>query len=369
MPGHALSDPAFLYLCSKIFIRMLLIGIIKLNDFMSFFPILRFYFVVLLLILLPGTVSATTPPDDDELHELTLYVIPTMHPLDWSSPASLYKTMISCYGKTIFLADNYLLGHLAVRINTPLLEKPMLVAMTSGDKNEKLKLILKERIGFGILGAYWKGRLEPEKELNHMLKVYEKRKKLAFLKYRLNKAGMKRILTFIEQYAAKPNGVYSPSSFYGGTLWPLYHNEGSGCSNFGVAMLELAGLTDEEVMSWEMKQKVPMDIIGGAYNNGNKVKFSSILKAGKWAETGEANVDWIEYQVFEPSLMFDWVIANHAKNRDDYQPVDENGIPGVYFDGRNAVVDVDKPIFTSRPKPNLFVERFLQKQLPQDTLR
>lgn len=336
---------------------------------MTFSHTFRLFTVLMLLILLPGPVPATTPSDDDELHELTLYVIPTMHPLDWSSPASLYRTMLRCYTKTFFLADNYMLGHLAVRLNTPLLEKPMLVAMTSGDKYEKMDLIINQRIGFGILGAYWKGRLEPEKELNHMLKVYAKRNKLAFLKYRVNEAGMKRILAFIEQYADKPNGVYSPSSFYGGTLWPLYHNEGSGCSNFGVAMLELAGLMSEDVLSWELRCKVPMEIIGGVYNNGKKVKFSSILKTEKWAEQGEANIDWIEYQVFEPSLMFEWVVSNHAQNRSDYLPVDENGVPGLYFDGRKAFVDEEKPIFTFRPKPNLFVERFLQKQLPQDTLR
>ena len=331
---------------------------------MSFTHAFRLFAVLLLLIMLPCQMPANTHSDNDELHELTLYVIPTMHPLDWSSPASLYRTMLRNYIKTFFLADNYMLGHLAVRLNTPLLEKPQLVAMTSGDKYEKLELIINQKIGFGILGAVWKGRLETEKELNHMLQVYAKRNKLAFLKYRLNEAGMQRILHFIEQFSAKPNGVYSPSSFYGGTFWPLYHNEGSGCSNFGVAMLQLAGLIDEEVMSWEMKRKVPMEIIGGVFNKGKRVKFSSILKTDKWAEQGEANIDWIEYLVFEPSLMFDWVVANHAKNRDDYRPVDENGIPGVYYDGRNAVVDAEKPIFTTRPKPNLFVERFLQKQLP-----
>jgi hypothetical protein len=333
---------------------------------MGVFSLFRRLSVLLVLFLLPVAVLANVPDDDNELHELTVYVIPTMHSLDWSSPSSLYKTMLKCYTKTFFLADNYMLGHLGVRLNTPLLEKPMLVAMTSGEKYEKLNLVLKERIGFGILGAFWKGRLEPEQELNHMLKVYAKRNKLAFLKYRLNEAGMKRILAFINQYAAKPNGVYSPSSFYGGTLWPLYHNEGSGCSNFGIAMLELAGLMNEQVKNWEIRCKVPMEIIGGIYNNDKKVKFSSILKTEKWAEQGKANIDWIEYQVFEPSLMFDWVIDNHKKNREDYRPVVENGIPGVYYDGRNAFVDEEKPIFTSRPNPNLFVERFLEKQLPAE---
>jgi hypothetical protein len=331
---------------------------------MSFITCFRFFTVFFLLIVLTGNLSANPPSEDENLHEITLYVIPTMHPLDWSSPAALYKTMIQCYTKTFFLADNYMLGHLAVRLNTPLLDKPMLLAMTSGDKYEKLDLIINQKIGFGILGAFWKGRIEPEKELNHMLKVYAKRNKLAFLKYRTNVQGMKRILHFIREYSAKTNGIYSPSSYYGGTLWPLYHNEGSGCSNFGVAMLELAGLINDEVMSWELKRKVPMHIIGGEYNNRKKVKFSTILKTDHWAEHGKANIDWIEYQVFEPSLMFDWVIANHAKNRDDYKPVDENGVPGVYFDGSNAFVDSEKPIFTSRPEPNLFVERFLLRHFP-----
>ncbi len=299
--------------------------------------------------------------EDAEIHEITLFAIPTMYPLDWSSPASLYRSMLSCYTKTFFLSDNYLLGHLAVRLNSPLLDEPRLVAMTSADRYERLDMIFNQKIGFGILGSNWNGRLEGDVELNHMLNVYARRDKLAFVTYRIRKEAMEKILLFVEKFASNMNGIYSPSSFYGGTFWPLYHNEGSGCSNFGIAMLELAGLIDDDVLSWELRKRIPMEIIGGDFNDGKRVRFRSIRQTDSWAQDGEANVDWIEYQVFEPSIMFDWILEARQANRSDYIPITKLGVPGLYFDGRNADFDPNHPIFYSRPKPNLFVDRFLKQ--------
>lgn len=299
--------------------------------------------------------------DDSELHEVTLFVMPTMYPLDWSSPSSLYRSMLRCYTKTLLLPDNYLLGHLAVRLNTPLLDEPRLLAMTSADSFEKIDMIFNKKIGFGILGSPWKGRLEGDTELNRQLNIYARREKLAFITYRVVKETMERILLFVEKFSSNMNGLYSQSSFYGGTFWPLYYNEGSGCSNFGIAMLELAGLIDKDVLSWELRKKIPMELIGGDVNNGRRVSFRSIRRANSWAQGGVANVDWIEYQVYEPSIMFEWILANRKLNRTDYVPVTVLGVPGLYFDGRGVTIDPESPIFRPRLIPNLFVERFLKR--------
>ena len=79
---------------------------------------------VFLIFSLFGSLKAQELNNKSE-HEFTVYVMPTMYPLDWSGPSALYKSMMSCYLKTITLPDNYLLGHVAVGLNSTLLEKPL----------------------------------------------------------------------------------------------------------------------------------------------------------------------------------------------------------------------------------------------------
>ena len=70
--------------------------------------------LMLIITLVVVNISIVWPQSDklsagDDSHELTVYVFPTLKPLDWTSPASLYKSTIDLYLKTMFLTDHYLL--------------------------------------------------------------------------------------------------------------------------------------------------------------------------------------------------------------------------------------------------------------------
>lgn len=104
----------------------------------------RFFLFVLLIFSLSGLLNAQDLSKKSE-HEFTVYVMPTMYPLDWSGPANLYKSMKSCYLKTITLPDNYLLGHVAVGLTSSLLEKELFIAQISSLLQEKLDLIMKQK--------------------------------------------------------------------------------------------------------------------------------------------------------------------------------------------------------------------------------
>jgi len=288
--------------------------------------------------------------------------MPTMHPLDWSSPAALYETMKDCYVKTIGLPDNYLLGHLAVRLESPVLDRPVLIAQTSGSVQEKTDLILKQKVGFGIIGAALTGRIETEKELEHKLNVYAKRNKLAFLKYKISDKAMQRILTFIDKYKQKINDKNAACDFYGGAFWPRYQNEGGGCTTFGFALLDLVNALTPETEFWRMELKIPTEIIGGEFNNGKKVRVSTIKKTKSWFnKVGVANEDYVKYLVYEPSIMFDWIIETKSVARTGYEFVVEQGIPGVIIDKRDAVFDENEPLFIPRPEPNRFIDVYYKK--------
>lgn len=300
---------------------------------------------------------------DPDIHELTLYVMPTLYPLDWDSPSTLYKSMQQCYMKSTTKRDVYLLGHVAVGITSTLLLKPLLVGQTSGGLAEKLDLIFNEKVGFAIVGAPLQGRVETKRELQRKLKIYAKRDKLAFIKYKINKKAAQRVLDFITQFSSKMNGNYAPSDFYGGAFWPRYHQEGSGCSAFGIALLELINIIGQpEIDGWELRKKIPMFLIGGEYNNHHKVKYSTILATDQWYEgDGIMNKDYVVYSVFDPSIMFKWIIEKRSHQNDAFKSIEEKGVPGIAVDMTNVQFDENEPLFTERTVSNLFIDHYFDK--------
>jgi hypothetical protein len=288
--------------------------------------------------------------------------MPTLYPLDWESPSALYKSMRSCYIKTLVKSDNYLLGHVAVGLKSSLLPKPLLTAQTSGSLKEKLDLIFKKKVGYAIIGAPLKGRIETEAELLRKLKVYARRDKLAFIRYKISEKAAQRVLDFMEHYSSKMNDKYAPSDFYGGAFWPRFHHEGAGCSAFGVALLDLVNLLQPENEVWELSVKIPMHLIGGEYNNNLKVKYSTLRATKEWYEgDGNVNEDYVVYSVYEPSVMFDWIMEHRTKTLNDYKPIEENGVPGLVADRSYVTFDESEPFFLPRNEPNLFIDHYFKK--------
>jgi hypothetical protein len=222
--------------------------------------------------------------------------------------------------------------------------------------------VLKKKVGLAIMGATLTGRIETDKELKHKLDVYARREKLAFLKYRISEKAMHRILTFIDKYKQKINAKNAACDFYGGAFWPRYQNEGAGCSTFGIALLDLVNVLTPETEKWKMELKIPAKLIGGEYNGGKKVRNTTILKTNQWyAGDGKLNVDYVKYLAYEPSIMFDWIIKNRTNNAQIYTSIQENGVPGLLIDKRDAIFDEKEPLFIPRPEPNRFIDVYTMK--------
>lgn len=297
-------------------------------------------------------------------HDVILYVMPTMYPLDWTSPASLYKTMKTCYVKTIGLSDHYLLGHMAVKLESPLLDKPMLIGQASGPVAEKTQLILKEKIGYGILGATLTGRIETDTELAHKIEVYARRGKLAFIKYRINTESMLRVLAFIEKYTQKFNTRNAACDFYGGAFWPRYENEGGSCTSFGFSLLDVINIIPPPDYKWKLDLKIPQQLIGGRFNDNRKVKFTTIKKTNAWHDgIGRLNKDYVKYSVYEPSIIFDWVLQKRKDYTSEYHAIEDGGVPGLFVDKTSVVCKPNEPLFLQRSEPNLFVDVYLKNNV------
>lgn len=306
--------------------------------------------------------SAQTDPKPAQTHEITFYAMPTLFPISWESPADLYNTMFSCYLKTILVPDNYLLGHLAVQISTPLLQKPLLTGMASVNQKEKMDHLYIKKTGFAILGASLKGGLETDAELKETLKSYAKRHKLAFITYRINEQATKRILRFMERFSHSQNNNPASCNYYGGFFWPRFQNEGAGCTAFGMALLDLVNLLDADTDNWLQQVNIPMSIIGGEFNNNKKIKISTIRKTKSWYNgPGEINIDYIAYNVYDPSKMYHWILEQRNETITRYKSIEVTGVPGLYVDCSDVHVSDDEPLFTKRSDFNVFINKHFEK--------
>lgn len=312
-----------------------------------------------------GSISAQNDTiKNEKSSEITLYAMPTLLPLNWESPAKLFESMQNCYLKTMFEPSNYLLGHVAVKISTPLIEKPLLLAMTASDPLQRIQLVLSEKIGFGILGTALYGKIESENQLESHLKVYANRGKLAFITFQINEQAARRILAFIDQFTHPNGNNAASSSYYGGTFWPRYNHEGAGCSAFGLALLDVAHLRFPETDQWQINVKIPMKIIGGEFNGHKKIRNSTIRNTRSWyEESGRENSDYVAFKIYDPSIMFNWIMKKRLQNDSLYHAMEVDGVPGLYVDARNITVNSNEPLFIQRPDSNLFIIKFNEKYL------
>jgi hypothetical protein len=295
-------------------------------------------------------------------HELIFYVIPSPDSLQWNSPATLFKSYYSSYKKHFFEREKYLMGHLFVCLKTPLLQKPLFLGIGASSKSEQRHLMLKEKIGFSILKTHLKGRLETEDELIKKIPIYKSRGELALIRFNINIHAIERILTFIDTFTQVNENNHSPSAYYGGTFYPRFQNEGSGCTALGMAMLELCGVDLSQFSDWKVDVNIPMEIIGGVYNNHNKVGLKKIKQAHKWHDdNGVDEVDFISHYVYDPTLMFRFVKEHTDKQlgtTDLHKNIPSDNLPELIFDFSNLTPKSNEPVILNREKPSLFIEHF-----------
>lgn len=297
-------------------------------------------------------------------HELTLYAIPSPTEFDWSSPGTLYQSYMKGLLSAVIHPNTYSLGHMFVKMTSPLLEEPLYAGMTSVSRKEQQTKVLKEKIGLAILGIGLEGRMESGSELEKMIRHHAGRNRLAALTYRISESAAYRILSFLDEFDTPNEGDHIPSSHYGGTFWPLYEDEGAGCTSFGIAILELAGIQESELEQWKARVNIPMKLIGGNLNKGNKVNIRDIRRSEKWFEgPGEAGEDYIPFWVYEPNKIYNWIMAKSSDMQvrmpPHYVNASYTNVPRLFADFSHIEIPHDNPIFTRRSDDNPFIHQFL----------
>jgi hypothetical protein len=300
----------------------------------------------------------------NDSHTLIIYTIPSVVEIDWTSPGSLSYTA----EESFLLSEkcDYALGHMFVQLISPLLKEPLYSGMAVKSRKGLERLVLKDKIGMGILGIENEGFLENNKKLIKNTAILLKKNKINALKIKINEKAAIRIIRFIEKFDIADESGNKPSNYYGGVFWPLYENEGAGCSAFAMSILHLAGFSMEELEKWKIDVKIPMDLIGGDLNNGKKVKFQEVKNAERWYEgQGLPNKDFVDFSIFDPSLLYKWInleLSKIIKNEITSNEKKLSVVPTLEMDYSDKQIDENAPIFTSRPEPHIFIDYFFSNR-------
>ena len=296
-------------------------------------------------------------------HELIVFAIPSVVCIDWTSPATLSATA----EKSFMLSDKceYALGHMFIQLISPLLEEDLYAGMAVKSRKGLEIKVLRDKIGLGILGVENEGFLENSERLKQTTALHIKKNKINALKIRISEKAADRIIKFVKKFDSSNEFGYKPSAYYGGVFWPLYENEGAGCSAFAMAILNLAGFSMEELEKWRIDVKIPMELVGGEFNNRNKVRFGDVKAAGNWYEgDGKKNIDFIEVSAYDPSLLYTWInseLSGRKHDGDISRHKKMNHVPALELDYSDKIIDESIPIFSQRPERNVFMDHFFSK--------
>jgi hypothetical protein len=308
--------------------------------------------------------SATRAQENPyRFHELTLYVIPSPVEFDWSSPATLYESYRNGFISKFFVREKYLLGHMFVQLSSPLLPEPIYAGMSTISRRQQRQLVFRDKIGLGILGIGLNGKLETEGDLIPKIPLYSRRNSLAFITFRIDEEAAIRIIRFLDSFNSENDLGHIPSLHYGGAFWPLYEDEGAGCTAFGMALLNLAGIWCPSFDNWKVDVNIPADLVGGQLNPGNRVSLRDIRSAQGWHDSeGKENFDYFPFWIYEPNLIYKWILD--YKDSDDSVSVNRFTVasafdmPGLFGDFRGMGEFDDNPLFSTRTDENLFIRHF-----------
>ena len=65
-----------------------------------------------------------------------------------------------------------------------------------------------------------------------------------------------------------------------------------------------------ELENWKQSVYLPMELIGGAFNGNRKIRIRDLIRKKSWhSGEGKNGVDYHKYDVYDPSLIFSWIIS------------------------------------------------------------
>ncbi|MCO5261042.1 MAG: hypothetical protein M9916_12960, partial [Crocinitomicaceae bacterium] len=300
--------------------------------------------------------------------EFTIFLTRSTYPLNWNNPSTLYKTIKKSFFRTTFhKKGKRFMGHASFNLKSSIINNDTLwMGIAPNVLKDISKILFKEKIGLGIIGIPFQSKIENREDIVNSLTFNDRHTETSFIKFLISKESAVQIVEFINCFKENFKEIYpSPSSFYGGAFWPLYKGEGAGCTALCLASLESGGIIPEDSIKneWQIKVKLPMDLIGGRFNNSIKVPFKKIKKTKQWYnDNGQKNIDYIDFEIYDPNYMMNWVNKQMGSSTvHTYKLSDKVTIKGLTFDYRNSKPKASlEEIMIDRPEPCPFVKQYME---------
>jgi hypothetical protein len=241
--------------------------------------------------------APSASPSTASADELTLYAIPApeLTGLSWKRPGGLARRTLLSKALGLHRA----LGHAAVRVQcaATATEPARHFEGSVIDTGDEFRtMVLKDKIGLGVLFRTVAGAIEPEADLQATIDQRYGNGRISFIRFAIAPGVCHALLGYADAFAEKDIGKAY------GFVRPLYQ-EGAGCSAFSMAFLELANLDEARFRSeWSFDVRVPMSLIGGADNPGNSVSVLKLLFTTRpWASEDEPHERLVGW---DPTKMF-----------------------------------------------------------------
>ena len=231
--------------------------------------------------------------------ELTLFTMPSPRKINWSSPRSLLNSAVTNNLTFQHRSHKHAIGHVFIQLSHEGRKELILTGSVPSPEDNSNDLVLKKGYGLGILFHGMAGRLEKTEDLQAEIVDRFESGRIAYIRFKLNDANYDRLKKYLEIYRKRGYG-----NTYNGLNRPR-EGLGAGCSAFGIAFVEVAGLMHPVWREkWPVSVRIPNTLIGGPLT-GNKVSPWKVLKAGSWAKESEPHR---VLTLYEPYYMYEWIL-------------------------------------------------------------
>jgi len=276
------------------------------------------YSIFLGMISLVFSVSANTIDVPKNL--LTLYVFPSPKGIDWTTPRSLVASTLENSISPSRYRLKHSIGHVSVelRCDNGFWKT---TGMTSASDTEDFSVVFFKKLGLGTLFHSFQGRLQSDSEVINDIQERIPKGDVAWIRFEISSTACQRLETYLSEYTQD-----QVEENYGLNLRARYR-EGSGCSEFAMSFLDLAGfLSNERIDAWKAERKVPLSLIGSPQK---PVGVGNILWSRAGQNWADSNVPHRVISYWDPDTLFKWIRSRSGTHL------------GLTYDERSVPVPVD----------------------------
>ena len=190
---------------------------------------------------------------------LTIYLIPSAAGYNFTSPRTFAGSTGRNYRSGALQPYSHAMYHLKCsKTDGDTFEHDELSGVNITALSDGNSLVLRQGYGLGTLFAIMPGKMETRDEVINNLRTYMPDGSVSFLQYKISSETCGRLTQFTNEY--RERGL---DRLYGQSARPRY-GEGSNCTAFVTALLELAGFSDDTIdRIWRRVYLVPSYLVGG----------------------------------------------------------------------------------------------------------